>query len=69
MAAGLRRAVLGQGCRRARGFLRVARCEGRAVLDKAAYVPVAVLQLLFVVVDDPVVQVVVGARLVLGQGC
>ena len=37
--------------------------------NKVADVPVVVPQLLFVVVDDPVVQVVVVVRPVLGQGC
>ena len=63
---GRRRAVLGQGCCRARG------CLGFLVgpvqfLDKAADVPVVVPQLLFLVVDDPVVQVVAWVRPVPGQ--
>ena len=38
-------------------------------LVKAADVPFVVPQLLFLVVDDPVVQVVAWVRPVLGQGC
>ena len=38
-------------------------------LDKAADVPVVVPQLLFLVVNDPVAQVVAWVRPVLGQGC
>ena len=37
-------------------------------LDKAVDVPVVVPQLLFLVVDDPVVQVIAWVRPVLGQG-